>query len=462
MEESLFLKNAKSSEYKMLITLSQDRDLLSNYSETIKEDEFTDKYHKKIFKCLKEIQKDSFVMSKNLLLSRMIENKVFDDESQCGEVVDSLMYTSYDPDEFTGYLHVVRTNYIKARLLEIGGAMTSGGDGKVNNIISESMDELVELQILQTQKEKTELNGKELLQRCLDNIMKRAEDKDNSSLLGSPTGFYEFDQMYGGFKKTDFIVVAARPSMGKTSFALAMLAYWVLSGKRVIFFSLEMPKEQLMYKLFSIICNITLAAVMTGKMSHDEMDRISYFAINAASILEDNLLVDDKPAIKPSYMRRICAKHAAKKKIDFIMCDYLQLMKSDADYGANKVGEVTEISNSSKRMAKEFDTVVIQLSQLNRELEKRADKRPIMSDLRDSGAIEQDADGIIFIYRDVIYDEKTENPDDAEIIIGKNRSGSIGTVVTKFEGKYTRFSCKSMPVDYYDMISINHKENALV
>lgn len=452
MEESVNTKNSKSAEYKILITLSQDRDVLSNYIDMIREDEFTDKHHRKIFRCLKEIHKDSFVMSKNLLLSRMIENKVFDDESQCSEVVDSLYYTCYEPDEFSGYLEVVRTNFIKSRLLEIGSSMSSGGDGKVNKIISESMDELVELQILQTQKEKTELNGKELLSLCLGKITKRAEDEHNSDLLGSPTGFYEFDHMYGGFKKTDFIVIAARPSMGKTSLVLATVAYWILSGKKVIFFSLEMPKEQLMYKLFSIICNITLTAVMTGKMTHEEMDRISFFAVNAASILENNLVVDDKPAIKPSYMRRVCAKHAAKKKIDFIVCDYLQLMKSDGDHGVNKVGEVTEISNSSKRMAKEFDTVVIQLSQLNRDLEKRADKRPIMSDLRDSGAIEQDADGIIFIYRDVVYDEKTENPDDAEIIIGKNRSGSIGTVVTRFEGKYTRFACKTAPIDYYDMI----------
>lgn len=452
MEESVNVKNSKNAEYKILITLTQERDALSNYAEMIREDEFTDKHHRKIFRCLKEIHKDSFVMSKNLLLSRMIENKVFEDESQCSEMVDNLFYTCCEPDEFTGYLDVVRTNFIKARLLEIGNSMSSGNEDKVSNIISDSMDELVELQILQTQKEKTELNGKELLSVCLGNMLRRAEDKDNSDLLGSPTAFYEFDQLYGGFKKTDFVVIAARPSMGKTSFALTNVAYWVLSGKKVIFFSLEMPKEQLMYKLFSVICNVTLMAVMTGKMTREEMDRISYFAANAASILESNLVVDDKPAIKPSYMRRVCAKHAAKKKIDFIVCDYLQLMKSDGDYGVNKVGEVTEISNSSKRMAKEFDTVVIQLSQLNRELEKRADKRPIMSDLRDSGAIEQDADGIIFIYRDVVYDEKTENPDDAEIIIGKNRSGSIGTVVTRFEGRYTRFACKTAPIDYYDMI----------
>ena len=287
---------------------------------------------------------------------------------------------------------------------------------------------------------------------CMGSIQTKMQSSDGSDLLGMPTGIYELDTQYGGFKKSDLIVIAARPAMGKTSLAMGMVAYWILTGKKGIVFSLEMPKEQLMFRLFSVICEIVLKDVMTGCMDDAELSRLETLATCAAQTLEENLIVDDKPSIKPSYIRRVAAQHSVGKPIDFIVVDYLQLMKSDTDYGGLRTQEVSECSMMSKAIAKELNTVVIQLSQLNRDLEKRADKRPSNADLRESGAIEQDADGIIFIYRDVVYDSETRDPREAELIIGKNRSGPLGTAVIDFDGVYTKFSSRAKPVDYMSLV----------
>lgn len=451
----LIIKNLKDAEFKVLVGLIQNKDLLDNYVDIIRPDEFTLAAHKKIFKCIKKASTDGHSINKNLLITMFTEKNIFEDEDACEYAVGRLLDEDLNLDEFSSYLYVTRHEYVKRTLATIGQAMTSqeSDSEEIMKIIDGSMETLVDLQVLQTQRGKTEANGRELMQKCMGKISAKVSSGDEDNLIGMSSGFHELDEMYGGFKQTDLIVVAARPAMGKTSLALGMVAFWVLTLKKVVFFSLEMPKEQLMYRLFSLICGIQLKALMNGRMTNEELERLEFFALNAAQILEENLIVDDKPSIKPSYIRRVCAKNSTVKKIDFIVCDYLQLMTSDTNFGSNKTGEVSENSMKSKELAKEFNSVFIQLSQLNRSLEQRADKRPIPSDLRDSGAIEQDADGIIFIYRDVVYDSETKNPDDAELIIGKNRSGPIGTVVLNFDGQYTKFASKQFPVDHLDLVS---------
>ncbi|MEM8593237.1 MAG: replicative DNA helicase [Pseudomonadota bacterium] len=261
--------------------------------------------------------------------------------------------------------------------------------------------------------------------------------KSDSSITGISTGFADLDDMTSGLQKSDLVIVAARPSMGKTSFAMNLVENAILKeDKPCIVFSMEMPAEQLIMRLMSAVGRIDQTVLRSGKLQDADWPKLSH----AASQLKDKkLFIDDTPAMSPTEInaraRRIAREHG---ELGMIMIDYLQLMQIKGR-SENRTNEISEISRSLKIIAKEFKCPVIALSQLNRSLEQRPNKRPIMSDLRESGAIEQDADIIMFIYRDEVYNEESEAKGTAEIIIGKQRNGPIGTTRLAFIGKYTRF-----------------------
>jgi replicative DNA helicase len=243
--------------------------------------------------------------------------------------------------------------------------------------------------------------------------------------------------MTSGLHKGDLVIVAGRPSMGKTAFAMNLAENVAIRGKApVLVFSMEMPGEQLAMRMMSSLGRIDQNTVRTGKLSDDDWPRLS----SAVSMLsEASMLIDDTPALSPAEVRararRVAREHG---DLGLIVLDYLQLMQVPG-YRENRTLEISEISRSLKALAKEMKVPVIALSQLNRSLETRTDKRPIMSDLRESGAIEQDADLIVFIYRDEVYNPDTADKGTAEIIIGKQRNGPIGRVRMTFLGQYTRF-----------------------
>ncbi len=274
-----------------------------------------------------------------------------------------------------------------------------------------------------------------LLKQTVDRI----DELFNSegSITGVSTGFIDLDEMTSGLQKSDLVIVAARPSMGKTTFAMNMVEHAVLNGdKPVIVFSMEMPAESLVMRMISSIGRIDQTKVRTGKLDEADWPKLSA----AVGQLKDKpLFIDDTPALTPteirSRTRRIARKHGEP---GMIMIDYLQLMQV-AGRGEGRTAEISEISRSLKTIAKEFNCPVVALSQLNRSLEQRPNKRPINSDLRESGAIEQDADVIMFIYRDEVYNEESQDKGIAEIIIGKQRNGPIGTSRLSFIGKFTRF-----------------------
>lgn len=256
-------------------------------------------------------------------------------------------------------------------------------------------------------------------------------------LAGTSTGFADFDGMTSGLHKGDLVIVAGRPSMGKTAFAMNLAENVAIRGKApVLVFSMEMPGEQLAMRMMSSLGRIDQNTVRTGKLSDDDWPRLS----SAVSMLsEAKMFIDDTPALSPGEVRararRLAREHG---DLGLIVLDYLQLMQVPG-YRENRTLEISEISRSLKALAKEMKVPVIALSQLNRSLEQRTDKRPIMSDLRESGAIEQDADLIVFIYRDEVYNPDTADKGTAEIIIGKQRNGPIGRVRMTFLGQYTRF-----------------------
>ena len=275
----------------------------------------------------------------------------------------------------------------------------------------------------------------ELLTRAMERIDELFEAK--SSITGLSTGYIDLDNRTSGLQRADLVIVAGRPSMGKTAFAMNLVENALLrQDKPVVVFSLEMPAESLIVRMLASMGRIDQQRLRNGQLVQDDWTRL---ASAVAALRDRKLFIDDTAAISPAELRsrarRLRREHG---DLAMIMVDYLQLMQvPGSDEG--RVNEVSEISRSLKAIAKEFNCPVIALSQLNRSLEQRPNKRPVMSDLRESGSIEQDADVIAFIYRDEVYNEETPDKGVAEIIIGKQRNGPIGTVRLAFVREFTRF-----------------------
>ncbi len=296
-----------------------------------------------------------------------------------------------------------------------------------------------ERRIMQISEERPKTGGPEAVNPLLKQVVDRIDELFNSeaTITGLSTGFKDLDDMTSGLQRGDLVIVAARPSMGKTTFAMNLVENAVMATEKpVIVFSMEMPSEQIIMRMLSSIGRINQTKVRTGKLDDEDWPKLSA----AISKLKDRpLFIDDTPALSPtevrSRTRRIVREHGEPA---LIMVDYLQLMQI-AGSTEGRTAEISEISRSMKAMAKEFGCPMVALSQLNRGVEQRPNKRPVNSDLRESGAIEQDADVIMFIYRDEVYNEESQDKGVAEIIIGKQRNGPIGTARLAFIGKYTRF-----------------------
>ena len=285
-----------------------------------------------------------------------------------------------------------------------------------------------------------------LLTQVVERIQE-LHDRDNpSDITGIPTGYNDLDKMTSGLQPGDLVIVAGRPSMGKTSLALNMAEYVAIDyGAPVAVFSMEMGGAQLAMRMLASVGRLDQHKVRTGRLNDDEWSRLS-FALG--KIHEKAIYIDETPALNPIDLRaRARRLHRQRGQLVLIASRYLQLMSGSSN-GENRATEISEISRSLKGLAKELECPVIALSQLNRSLEQRPNKRPVMSDLRESGAIEQDADVIMFIYRDEVYNPDTQEKGTAEIIIGKQRNGPIGTVRLTFLGEYTRFENFATPGSY--------------
>lgn len=303
---------------------------------------------------------------------------------------------------------------------------------------SDALVEMAEQSVFEIAENRSNQGGPEKVAPLLSRAVEKVEYLYNTKggITGVATGFTDLDKKTAGLQSSDLVIVAARPSMGKTAFAVNMVEHAVMSGEPVLVFSMEMPSEQIVMRMLSSLGRIDQTRLRSGDLQDDDWARFT----GAVSQLRDKkLYVDDTPALTPGDVRsrsRRVAREAGG--LGMIVVDYLQLMRT-ADKAESRAGEISEISRSLKALAKEMRCPVIALSQLNRALESRPDKRPMMSDLRESGAIEQDADVIIFIYRDEVYNEETEDKGIAEIIIGKQRNGPIGKIRLSFIGNLTKF-----------------------
>lgn len=300
--------------------------------------------------------------------------------------------------------------------------------------------------------EKTEKSVFELLQRrnsgdyvpirqVVLNALERIEkaSKSKGTVTGIPTGFIDLDYKLSGLQPSDLVLIAARPSMGKTAFVLNIAQYMAFKkDKCVAIFSLEMSKEQLVNRLFSLESQVDAQALRTGNMKDSDWEKL----IEGAGIIgQSKLIIDDTPGISVSELRSKCRKYKLEHGLDVIIIDYLQLMTGSVGRSSeSRQQEISEISRSLKGLARELNVPVVALSQLSRAVESRPDKRPMLSDLRESGAIEQDADVVMFIYRDEYYHKDSEFKKQAEIIIAKQRNGPVGTVHLAWLGEYTKFA----------------------
>ena len=304
-------------------------------------------------------------------------------------------------------------------------------DGDVKEKLDTALDLINKLADSPTDKSKPK-PVKDFIQSTLDRI----EDAYNNdgSLIGLSTGLNELDKKTLGFHKSDLIIIAGRPSMGKTSLALNMAEHCALEGKTALVFSMEMGAEQLTQRELSSLSSISLNDIRSGNLGDDTWARLSS-AVTKLNTMP--LIIDETPALTVGDIRLRAKQVKRERGLDLIVIDYIQLMSGS---GNNRNEAVSEISRGLKAIAKELQVPVIALSQLNRNLDTRTDKHPQMSDLRDSGAIEQDADVILFVYRDEVYNEESQFKGLAEVVIGKQRQGELGKIVTEFKGHLCRFN----------------------
>ena len=336
------------------------------------------------------------------------------------------------------YAKVVRERACLRKLIEAAQEIAESGFNPDGRKSDELIDE-AERRIMQIGEDGPKDGAPKDINPLLQAALGRIEElfQSGGAITGISTGFIELDNMTSGLQDSDLVIVAGRPSMGKTAFAMNLVEHAVLNqNKPILVFSMEMPADSLIIRMLSSIGRIDQTRLRNGKLEQEDWPKLSA----AVTKLKDvPLYIDDTPALTPteirSRARRVAREHGG---LGMIMVDYLQLMQV-AGSSDGRTAEISEISRSLKAIAKEFKVPMVALSQLNRSLEQRPNKRPVNSDLRESGAIEQDADVIMFIYRDEVYHEESEEKGIAEIIIGKQRNGPIGICRLAFIGQYTRF-----------------------
>lgn len=339
------------------------------------------------------------------------------------------------------YTDIIRQQAILRELISASNEIADNCYSTEGRDSTEILD-LAESKIFQIAESRTKQGeGPKNITDVLEATVAKIEElfqRPHDGVTGVSTGFLDLDKKTAGLQRSDLIIIAARPSMGKTTFAMNLCENAaMMQDKPVLIFSLEMPSEQIMMRMLASLSRVDQTRIRTGQLQDDDWARIS--STMGLLLEKKNIYIDDSSGLTPmelrSRARRIYREH---KGLSMIMVDYLQLMRVP-NISENRTLEIAEISRSLKALAKELQIPVVALSQLNRSLEQRADKRPVNSDLRESGSIEQDADVIMFIYRDEVYNEASEHKGIAEIILGKQRNGPIGKVRLKFQGQFSRF-----------------------
>jgi len=422
------------AEQSVLGSMIMDKNAIAEVTEVLKGEEFYKESHNLLFNTILELYNDDepvdMITLVELLRSRD-QLEAIGGVSYISNLVTSVPSTA----NVKYYAKIVEEKHTLRRLI-----LTS--DSIMNQCYEQQDD--VELILGSAEKGIFDISQRKSNQdfEHVSNIIVRSFDeferlsKNKGQIRGVPTGFTDLDSKTSGFKKGELVLVAARPAMGKTAFSLNIAMYPALrAGKSVAIFELEMSKEQLVYRLLSAEANIELGNLLRGELNDDDWVRL---AKAAGPMANAKMYIDDTPGISINELRSKCRRLKIEKGLDLIVIDYLQLMTGNGKVESRQQ-EVAEISRSLKAIAKELEAPVIACAQLSRAPEMRADHRPILSDLRESGSIEQDADIVMFLYRDEYYNQDTDKKNIGEVIIAKQRNGPTGTTELAWLGQYTKF-----------------------
>ncbi len=417
-------------------------------ADRVSEEDFYRRDHRVIFRAIAELaEKDN--PRDVITLSEWLGERSELDNIGGLAYLGALAQDTPSAANIVAYADIVRERSVLRQLIEVGNEIAGAAyqaDGRTSKDLLDQAESRVFA--IAEQSSRTQ-QGFQNIRTVLAGALDRIDTlfTSDSAVTGLPTGFDDFDELTSGLQAGDLVIVAGRPSMGKTTFAMNIAEHAAIKGDEpVAVFSMEMPGEQLAMRMISSLGRVELHRLRSGNLTDADWPRIT----SAISLLDQrgHLFIDDTPGLTPMELRARARRLKREHGLSLIVVDYLQLMQV-AGRGENRATEISEISRSLKALAKELNVPVVVLSQLNRSLEQRPDKRPVMSDLRESGAIEQDADVIVFIYRDEVYNPESNDKGTAEILIRKQRNGPIGTVKLTFLGQYTKFENFMPEVEFY-------------
>lgn len=440
MDEALIkrvLPHSIEAEQAVVGSMLMDRDAILTSSEIISGEDFYQTAYGVIFDTVVEIYNEGKPVDLITLQERLKEKDVPAEISSL-EFVRDLVTAVPTSANVKYYAEIVAEKAMLRRLIKLNDEISN-----MCYLGKESMEAVLEItekkvfELVQKRSTGDFVPIKDVVLNALEKI--ESASKTSGSVTGIPTGFLDLDYKMSGLQPSDLILVAARPSMGKTAFVLNIAQHVAFKAKKAVaIFSLEMSKEQLVNRLFSLEAQVDSQSLRTGNLKDEDWEKL----IESAGIIgKSKLIIDDTPGISISELRSKCRKFKLEQGLDLIIIDYLQLMTGRVGgRSESRQQEISEISRALKGIARELNVPVIALSQLSRAVEQRPDHRPMLSDLRESGAIEQDADVVMFIYRDDYYNKDTEMKNIAEIIIAKQRNGSIGTVNLTWLPNYTKFA----------------------
>lgn len=425
------------AEQSLLGGLMLDEDVWSDVADRVLEEDFYRQEHRLIFQAMHSLAAND-TPADVVTVAEWLDNNNELEKAGGLAYIASLAENTPTAANAVAYAEIVRERSVLRQLIQIGTSIAGSGFNTEGRSTKELLDE-AEKQVFAIAEQQSRGRGFRPMKELLTSALERIDDlyRSDNPITGVSTGFSDFDELTSGLQDSDLIIVAGRPAMGKTSFAMNIAESAAIREQLpVAVFSMEMPGEQLAMRLLSSLGRIDAHRMRTGKLTDEDWPRLT----SAVQIMQDaKFFIDDTPALSPNEIRARCRRISKQEgKLGLVVVDYLQLMQVPGS-NENRTTEISEISRSLKALAKELNVPVIALSQLNRSLEQRPNKRPVMSDLRESGAIEQDADVIVFIYRDEVYNEDSPDRGTAEIIIGKQRNGPIGTSRLSFLGEYTRF-----------------------
>ncbi len=426
------------SEQSILGSILLDKEAIITVTETIQPEDFYKEAHKIIYECMMKLNNKNEPIDLITLTEELRKQGHLEDVGGISYIT-SLSTIVPTTSNVKYYSDIVKEKSVLRKLIKVSNDILNlGYDSsiKVEDILEKAEKQIFDISQEKSSEDFQSINS--VLMDTYDMIERLYTNKEE--ITGITSGFEDLNKKINGLQRTDLILIAARPAMGKTAFSLNLVQNAALKGNAsVAVFSLEMSKEQLVQRMLSAQSHVELKKIKNGNLDENDWPRI----IDAMSVLSNaNIYIDDTPGIKISELRSKCRKLKIEKGLDLILIDYLQLMEGDNN-NESRQQEISKISRSLKIIAKELNCPVVALSQLSRAPEQRSDHRPMLSDLRESGAIEQDADIVMFLYRDEYYHPDSERKNIGEVIIAKNRHGETGSVELVWLGEIQKFANKA-------------------